>query len=1003
MTSEDLQKVLDAHDAEACIALFANANEAERRAVAKTAAARLKAVTSNSPRLSLRRLSRLSEEERRRLSSLPEEELRMLVSPVPMPHGGRRAAQVAVLATATLAELKKHGQRCFPPIDDAVAVLSTRRPPWVGDWAEEILSWRATEHLFDDTADRWRYVRRLVREGLCPRPRGARYIDGMIASVHASLPRGSIREALLKDPGLVDDEVWELFEVEPLPGMRVLLGVQPRGVPAEFRWEAVLAEFADEGRLSRTRLLDASLGALERDYHEAWARWFVAMHETLRPTLDERAERAGRYLGLVASHSPSTVTFALQALKALDEADRLERRALVDAIGPATLARAKGTVLSVLGLIDRAARRDPALRARASAVAVEALSHESPAVHEAVLDLIERHGERTDRSLADLLAARVDTVAASQRARLVSWLGHGAEPERPEETIFALDELLERASVFDPRLSERAGVTAAVEVLKQGGGEVPAVDFDEMEVPRLDPVRAIVPLTDLDELIELFSAVLEDPRNADDLERVLDGVSRLCDRVPDDFAARTGPLRARAEHLEPKQDLPNLVKPLFGLALGWITGRPHDVRYADLKGYLIGVFARRALAIARRAVERQAAPLLSAPTHLGGWIDPRVLVERVNWWTSLPYRPDRLDASIALLRLAPDPGPRAEALRSAAGLEGPYAAALRHALGGGGETVGPDPRVWVAAARARAPRDDDPLVEERHPTLGPDAGCAAQYSLRPGPYSFHNWWNCPKTPLIAREPALPPTFEHDLPTVLLHDTRCNKPPGELHWEATIWPLCRDSLLAAGAEWLLGYECTPSEAQSYRSDFEAILDPDVPLRPVARLLIAGTLSANTPELRGLATDALIAAVDDGRIDGKSLGEAIHRLLLEGLAKPVRLAKALGDAARVSPLHTRVVARALQPAVVGLSPPPRDLHVLLELLKELLVEIGEMLSAPGAEDYLHGLNVSGKTAKLVRDLLNLDRGSNPSSRSSAAACALQGRLERAERWMRIAHGD
>ena len=64
-----------------------------------------------------------------------------------------------------------------------------------------------------------------------------------------------------------------------------------------------------------------------------------------------------------------------------------------------------------------------------------------------------------------------------------------------------------------------------------------------------------------------------------------------------------------------------------------------------------------------------------------------------------------------LFRLGPDPGPRAEALRAAAHVEGHYAAALRYALGGDGETVGPDARIWVAAARARAPRADDPLVE----------------------------------------------------------------------------------------------------------------------------------------------------------------------------------------------------------------------------------------------------------------------------------------------------
>jgi len=139
--------------------------------------------------------------------------------------------------------------------------------------------------------------------------------------------------------------------------------------------------------------------------------------------------------------------------------------------------------------------------------------------------------------------------------------------------------------------------------------------------------------------------------------------------------------------------------------------------------------------------------------------------------------------------------------------------------------------------------------------------------------------------------------------------------------------------------MLGVEFPPSEAVSYRPFIEALLDPDTPLRPMARLLLPGTLSSNRPELQGLAVDALVAAVDDGRLDGRPLGETLRQLLVEGLAKPARLAKALADAARVSPLHARVAMSALQRLTAGQSPPPLGFHTLLELLKDLLVETGQ----------------------------------------------------------------
>jgi hypothetical protein len=990
MKPAELQAVLDANDVDACIALFATASEADRRAVAKGAAALLREIHSGVP-LQVASI----------LVNFSDEQIEGFYPGMAARRVGLRVAQVAVLATATLGELKKFGERCFPPIDDAVAVLSARRPPWVGEWAEAIISWGGRNASWIGTAVRWPFVRRLVREGLCARPRGTQYIQGMISGI-VPPHGGDIRTALLGDPALLEADVWEIFETEPTRGMYGLLPIGGWTDPTH-RWEVALAGLAADGYLSRARLLDASLGGLARDFHETRTRWFALMHETLEPTLDERAERAGRYVGLLANHNASTVAFALKALAVLESADRLELGPLIDAAGPALLARAKGTVLSALKLIDRAARRSPALRSRAAALAVDALAHEAPAVHEAVVDLIERHGDRTDRGLADILCPRLDTVAASQRARLAAWLVPTTPAVSTAVDNSAVDDLLARACSLIPRFAKPAGVAVAIEFLTQGSGDVPAIDFSEMQAPRLNPDRAVIPVADLDDLIALFSSILEHREDVDDLERVLDGVSRLCDRVPDDFPTRTGPLRARAEEYDrmPMHQIrSHLIRPLCDLARGWITGHTVEVKFANHQESFTGIFARRTLAVVRRAAERQAAPLLSAPTHLGGWIDPRALVQRVEFWASSTLRLDRLDGALALLRLAPDSGPRAEALCLAAELEGPYSAALRYALGGDGERVGPDFRIWVAAARARAPSEDDARVEARHPGLGPDAGRGARCSLLPGPHSSRDWFTMSRHPVIQCEPALPASVQRDLPTVLMHDARAYGGAADRRWVATIWPLCRESFFAAGADWLLGLECNPSVVRIYQPFLEELLDPDTPLGPMARLLLAGALSSIRPELQGLATDALIAAVDDGRMDGGRLGGTLHCLFTGGLVKPNRLAKALRDAARVSPLHARVAAQALERALVGSAERHRDLHILLELLKELLIGIGERLSDPTVMTFLRGLKISGKTAKLVQDLLALPEEPNPASRSLAASRALAGRVERAERWIRVA---
>jgi Family of unknown function (DUF6493) len=968
MTSAELRALLEANDAPGCIVLFAGATEAERKKLASVAAARLRAVTAGVPARLVGFLPRMSEDVLKNVAP----------DPVAL-RGGLRAAQVAVLATASCGALKKFGERALPSPDDAFAVFSDRRPPWLGEWAEAVLSLGSAGGLTFNLSDHWRLVRRLVREGLCDRPRSSRYVHGMIASLHTFGGRSQVLQQLRDDPGLLDDEIWDIFETEPERGSLSLLSAERSPSPAAT-WEGALAVLAGEGRISRSRLLDASLAGLERDFHEQRARWLALMHETLLPTLDEQSERLDRYLGLAASRNPSTVSFALKTLTTLEKAGRLEAGSVVASVGPVLLVRAKGTVLSALVLLDRAAGRQPGVRSRAAVVSLDALAHESPAVHEAVLDLIERHGDRNDPALTDELRARADSIAPSQRPRALTWLGttEGTAEAEPDPQDASLDDLLARARALDSEVARKSGVTAMVDLIGREDGEIEAIDFDDADAPRLVPEQAIVPINDLDELIATFSQVLENASNPDDVERVLDGVSRLCDQVPTDFAARTGPMRVRAARGEQPV---SLCRVLNGLALSWATGKPHHIDYADTFAYryIVGIFARRVHALAHRVADRQAAPLLGAPTHVGGWIDPRVLVERAHTQMRLPSKLDRLDASLALLRLAPDPGPRADALQAAAGLEGHFAAALRYALGGEEKTVGPDARLWVAAARARAPRDDDPLVLVRHPDLGPDAGQAARRAVLPGPHPTRDRFIRAQHHIISCDPPVQKADNPDLLTVLLHDIVAHGAADATGWVASAWPLGRESFFAAGADLMLGVELPPGEAVSYRPFIEALLDPDTPLRPMARLLLAGTLSSNRPELQGLAVDALVAAVDDGRLDGRLLGETLRQVLTEGLAKPARLAKALADAARVSPLHARLAAIALQRLTAGQSPPPLGFHLLLELLKELLVETGQRVDDPVVRATLGGLPSSGKTGRLVRDILALEAMNGTSNRA------------------------
>src|SRR5262249_1057439 len=161
-------------------------------------------------------------------------------------------------------------------------------------------------------------VRRFIKAGLCGKPVTERYVLGMIVGLCAFHEnKTTVYDALLADKDLLADDAWRLFEVEG--DKELTLAARDKYSPGDNTWTYALLRLANEEKLPRARLLDASLDALKRDFAQFHAGWFSQFHEALEPNLSERAERCERYLGLLGSRIPPTVSFALKSLQILEK------------------------------------------------------------------------------------------------------------------------------------------------------------------------------------------------------------------------------------------------------------------------------------------------------------------------------------------------------------------------------------------------------------------------------------------------------------------------------------------------------------------------------------------------------------------------------------------------------------------------------------------------------------------------------------------------------------
>jgi hypothetical protein len=397
----------------------------------------------------------------------------------PRPASAALFAAVTGLTTSAAADRltrRMFGTPSAEDCDTVAGVLSDRRPLWLAEFVNRklgqlcFLGW-------------WPIARKLVVLGTIDRPGIPEYTTGMIIALHryeldaegGRTLHGPL-EALVADPGLLDDEIWRLFTAPDAA----------RWLAHRDAWADALIMLSEQGRLPRDRLLDACLDALTRDFAPASLGWQVTFHDRMKPSPDEMACRAGTYLGLLVAGAHIAVALGQKACGVLLEAGRLPVPEFLAASRPALLFPRKTIAMKQLKLIGKVATTRPEARARALATAAEAFSDERTEMQEAALRLIAQHGvpEGPERMAIHSLAGSL-APSVARDAALLSLL---AQPQ-PAQLTEAPDSV--RTEPFP--------------------GEA------------LPP-----PLDDPDELIQLLTRLMEDPSDALAVERAMAGAVRLC-------------------------------------------------------------------------------------------------------------------------------------------------------------------------------------------------------------------------------------------------------------------------------------------------------------------------------------------------------------------------------------------------------------------------------------------------------------------------------------------
>jgi len=869
-----------------------------------------------------------------------------------------RVLGLCVLATGSLPQMKKLDFG-FDPFDQPellCQMLEYLQVPWLNDWVEHLAKNR-----------RQNYYQFLIEAGLArmPEKEGNAYVLGFLG-----FGRHSRLEKYGNDENFLKTVVWRFFEVEG-DGDRSLSSADKYCGKPELTWAYALKELSDQKKLSRDRLLDASLEALARDFPQYRSSWYSRFHEYLEPTPEERTGRINLYLPLLASTIPPTVSFALNALKIVHDAGKLPAPQLLLHLPPALLSKSKGTVLVAVTLLETIAEKEPKHRATALNIAIEGLISEIIQVQERVVKVLTRYSDDFDDKGRQRLSELADTLSPSSRKKMADLLP-GIE-SAPTKTDSKRDAGMELTALVSP----------------------------------LDPSRQIIPIADADELIERASYLLENPADLTEAERIFDALVRISLKNQPEMIKLGQPLLKRAIKLLEKHGGSPEQEPVFLafqalLVRSWlqpdqaasflqpIESQLRGVEYLGARGYqhVLKFPFQRLTGILESIARQQHLPLLSTPTHLGFGIDPRVLVERVAQWQKGKVEPHAHDVVVAFLRMGKEH--RKEALKSAKNLGGDLGSALRYALGAD-EKIGREPHLWIAASRARFCDADDPAMAKAFPDLGPGAALMPKVTWEPGKGCWkYIYFKKEQTVHFLRlnfrmEPPVPSTIPLTHLTVLLHSekycfherehpdrpTNHSMPRWAYRVFLSYWPSWREPVYHNG---LL---CCGDHTKTFEVGdhgifvlFEALSDTDEKFGPNARLLLNFGLSCPHADGRASAINAFVSGINSGRLNPKILGQSMLLLFTSGLIQPARMRKSLDEVVRVSPNHRRAVLDYLTELLRGDPAQAPDNSVkLLELYYELLVEYEENAHDPEVLAYLKSFPGGGRAAKLANQIVVL----------------------------------
>ncbi|ENC0772213.1 hypothetical protein ABJ851_004055, partial [Shigella flexneri] len=407
------------------------------------------------------------------------------------------------------------------------------------------------------------------------------------------------------------------------------------------RWLEPIKTYTKNKRLDRFRLLKESLLAVNRGFNKDQTNFYATLFSVLEPTGDECLQLQDALIATFCCPHSKPVTTSLQAIKKILDNDDFHRDEFLTQLPLLLTSTTKGVVDNTLTITDKLAKQNPEKRTGICQHLTGVFINKDACLQNKAAKLIAKYGSPTEPELSALLMSYADNILVGARELLADFLD--AQPKVVDEAV----QLQPVMSLIrdDNRIPEIESWDDFVFLACRAFHNLDSFSFDQLPAALLrfsDEINK----DNIEQLEPAFANALKTLNTWSGTQGSFDKILASFFMEFADFIQTKYPNKNIGRQCQKYHDLINHQDKYK--KINWGFNEWQKSTKAIFQPWIDILL--NTLTLLKKSSDL---PLLSTPTHLPCFIDPRVLINRLYRYQQAGETPCGFDFQLAIQRSVP--------------------------------------------------------------------------------------------------------------------------------------------------------------------------------------------------------------------------------------------------------------------------------------------------------------------------------------------------------------